>query len=96
MKKWLGKKMRTWADRMDPDGAPRLIGYSFTFEKGEGIRFRKDRKGCRLAYLGKDEYDKAWSESDTQPLRIPWTVDTLNSMRAQMGLPPFPRKKGSW
>lgn len=57
--------MRKWADRIDPDSAPRIMaGYSFTFERGEGIRFREDGKGCRLAYLGRD-WERAHDESDS-------------------------------
>lgn len=58
--------MRRWADRLDYDGAPKLISYSFTFEDHEGIRFRDDGKGCRLAYLGGEaNYRRAHDESDT-------------------------------
>lgn len=64
MSHWLAHKLRTWADRMDPVGAPKAIGYSFTFERGEGIRFRDDGRGCRLWYLGDSEYNRAHTEAD--------------------------------
>lgn len=57
--------MRKWADRIDYRGAPRALGYRFTFEDGEGIRFRHDGKGCRLWYLGMDDYEKAHDEADS-------------------------------
>jgi hypothetical protein len=63
----IGHWMRQWADRIDYRGAPRYTGYTFTFETGEGIRFRKDGKGCRLWYLGMDDYDKAHDEADSAP-----------------------------
>ena len=50
---------------LDPYGATRLIHWTFTFEKGIGIVFREDGRGCRLAYLGQDEYSKAHDEADT-------------------------------
>jgi hypothetical protein len=57
--------MRKWADRMDYDGAPkRMTGCSFTFEPFEGIRFRDDRRGCPLWYLGDSDYGRAFSEAD--------------------------------
>lgn len=65
-RKAVGRRLRFWADRIDHEGAPRLMGYSFTFEEGEGIRFRDDRRGCRLAYLGMAEYEKAHEESDSE------------------------------
>lgn len=78
--KRLARRMRRLADRIDPDGAPRAIGWSFTFERGEGIRFRDDRRGCRLWYLGElDDREKAHTEADN-PVCAPnrgdlkWTV----------------------
>jgi hypothetical protein len=60
----LGRRLRRAADRIDPYGAPRYTSYSFTFERGEGIRFREDQKGCPLAYLGADDYERAHMEAD--------------------------------
>lgn len=65
LKRKLAWKLHCWADRLAPDDAYRLMGYSFTFEKGRGLRFRDDRKGCRLLYAGKESYEKAWTEADT-------------------------------
>lgn len=62
---WIGHHLRCWADHIDYEGAPRLMGWSFTFETGEGIRFRQDKRGCRLAYLGNGEYEKAHTEADS-------------------------------
>ena len=39
------------------------MSWSFTYEEGEGIRFRQDGRGCRLWYLGDADYDRAWTES---------------------------------
>ena len=62
---WIGKRLRFLADRIDYEGAPRLMSYTFTYETGEGIRFRQDKRGCRLAYLGNAEYEKAHTEADS-------------------------------
>jgi hypothetical protein len=51
--------MRLAADRLDHEGAPKIMGWSFTFEDREGIRFREDGKGCPLAYLGNADYEAA-------------------------------------
>jgi hypothetical protein len=59
----LAKLLRRLADRLDHRGAPKLIGWSFTFEEGVGIVFHPDRtSGCPLAYLGDDDYQKAHRE----------------------------------
>jgi hypothetical protein len=66
--------MRLWADRVDPDGAPRLLtaAAAFTFEAREGVRFRDDGRGCTLWYTRRD-YERAFTEADTS-----WEdVDTL-------------------
>lgn len=70
--KLLARWLRDLADRIDHAGAPKLTGWSWTFEVHEGIRFREDGKGCRVAYLGDDEYDKAHNEADNPPLRVDW------------------------
>lgn len=56
--------LRRFADRIDPDGAPRAMGWWFTFERGEGIRFRDREQGCRLWYLGRESYGRAHSQAD--------------------------------
>lgn len=66
MRRRIGYLLRRFVDRIDHEGAPRhLSSYSFTFERGEGIRWREDGKGCRLAYLHPEDYARAHSESDT-------------------------------
>jgi hypothetical protein len=57
--------MRRWADRLDDDGAPRRMGFSFTFEEGVGICFRDDDRGCPMWYLGRDDYERAFTETGT-------------------------------
>jgi hypothetical protein len=64
--------MRTWADRIDHAGAPKAIGWSFTFEENEGIRFREDGRGCRLWYYGEDDYQRAHDESDSEHYQVDW------------------------
>jgi hypothetical protein len=69
-RKKVGRRLRFWADRIDDEGAPRrLTSYTFTFEDGEGIRFREDGRGCRLWYLGNADYEKAHEESDSEQRR---------------------------
>lgn len=65
--KRLAHWMRRIADRIDYDGAPKYMSWSFTFEHGEGIRFRADGRGCRLAYLGgREEYARAHDEANSR------------------------------
>jgi hypothetical protein len=53
--KHLARWLRTLADRIDYEGAPKATHWTFTFELYEGIRFREDGKGCRLWYLGSED-----------------------------------------
>lgn len=57
--------LRLLADRLDPDGAPRRTHQSWTFERGRGIVFRDDGKGCPVWYLGRADYARAHDEADT-------------------------------
>lgn len=75
--------LRRIADRLDPAGAPRSLGHSFTFELGEGIRFRDDGKGCPMWYLGESDYDRAHEESDTDAPWIDWSTMTLRHRRGE-------------
>lgn len=59
--------LRTLADRMDHEGAPKLTHWTWTFELYQGVKFREDGKGCRVAYLGDNEYEKAHAQSDRPP-----------------------------
>jgi hypothetical protein len=61
---WLAYHLRRIADRIDHAGAPKIVHWSFTFETGEGIRFRDDGRGCPLAYLGDAAYERAHAEAD--------------------------------
>ena len=64
----MGRRLAHWlrrvADRVDHAGAPKGIGWSFTFEQHRGIVFRDDGKGCPLWYLGDADYDRAHAEAD--------------------------------
>jgi hypothetical protein len=64
MKHWTAEKLRRLADRIDHRGAPKLMHWSFTFEPGKGLVFRTDGRGCRLAYLGDAEFERAHAEAD--------------------------------
>lgn len=57
--------LRRVADRIDHEGAPKLTRWSFTFERGRGLVFREDKRGCPVAYLGDKDYGRAHAESDT-------------------------------
>lgn len=64
---WIAHWMRTWADRIDPHGAPRQMSQmTFTFEIHEGIVIRNDNRGCPLWYLGRESYERAFNEADTE------------------------------
>jgi hypothetical protein len=61
--KRLARWLRDLGDRIDPAGAPKGTGYSFTVEPGRGIRFRLDGRGCPLWYLGDADYGRAHDEA---------------------------------
>ncbi len=84
--KRLGCLLRDLADRIDRDGAPKLTGWTWTFEAGRGICFREDGKGCGVAYLGSEEYDKAHAEADNPPPRVDWKA--LAAGRPPHAVPP--------
>lgn len=69
--------LRRIADRLDDRGAPKAMGWSFTFEQGEGIRFRDDGRGCRLWYCGDAEYERAHTEADDPGSWMDWRTMTL-------------------
>lgn len=67
MKKQLAAWFRKHADRLDPDGAPRRTGWSFTFEENWGIVFNEQDRGCPLYYLGRQDYELAHSQAGAFP-----------------------------
>jgi hypothetical protein len=69
LRKWLAHWLRTYADRLDDQGAPKRMGSSFTYETGEGIRIRDDGKGCPLYYYGEGDLERAHAESDSAAAR---------------------------
>lgn len=89
----IGRLLRRLADRIDYHGAPRYTGWSFTFEAGEGIRFREDKHGCPVAYLDRDDYLRAHRESDSA-VREKAQMDALEAAhpglidRVMRGIPP--------
>jgi hypothetical protein len=70
--KRLARRLRAVADRIDREGAPKAMHWTFTFELHEGIRFREDGKGCRLWYYGDADFERAHAEADNPPPRIDW------------------------
>jgi len=64
--------LRRIADRIAPDAAPHWLGWSFTFEIGEGVRWHDDGRGCPVWYLGEADYLRAHDESETGAPRIDW------------------------
>lgn len=86
MNRWLAYWLRRFADRIDHAGAPKATHWTFTFELGEGIRFREDGKGCRLWYLGDDSYEKAHAEADRPPVRVNW--EALAEGKSPFTIPP--------
>lgn len=79
----IARRLRFLADRIDHHGAPKAIGWSFTFERGEGIVFHDDRtKGCPLWYHGDDDYERAYSGADKHPeFRIHWAQGLVERRR---------------
>lgn len=71
---WIGWQLRKYADRIDWAGAPKLTHWTFTIEKHRGVVFREDGRGCRVAYLGNDEYEKCHTEADNgiNYRALPW------------------------
>lgn len=65
MRKWLAMRLRFWADRIDWAGAPKRTVWSFTYERGKGVVFNSNSRGCPLWYYGNEDYDRAHSESES-------------------------------
>jgi hypothetical protein len=79
----IGAWMRKWADRIDYAGAPKITHWTFTFERGKGLVFREDGRGCMVAYLGDAEYDKAHAESDTARSDEQWKRDRFSILASE-------------
>lgn len=61
----IGAALRRYADRIDHQGAPRAIGWSFTFERGRGLVWHHDRTtGCPVWVYGMADYDKAYRDEE--------------------------------
>jgi hypothetical protein len=76
LRTWMADQMRKWADRIDYEGAPKAINYSFTFENRRGIVFREDGKGCPLWYYGDADHQRAHSDADTDHAIVDWAAGT--------------------
>ena len=85
MTKWLAKRLRRLADRIDYAGAPKGMSYSFTFEDRVGIRFRADGRGCPLWYLGDADFERAHNEADTEHARVDWSTLTASPAGGRSG-----------
>jgi hypothetical protein len=66
VKRRIAELLRRLANLIDYAGAPKRTHWSFTWEDGEGVVLRTDGAGCRLFYLGRDEYERAFSEADSR------------------------------
>lgn len=82
----VAQRLRVVADRIDHRGAPKMLGWSFTFEDGRVVFHDHtvgDRRGCQLWYYGDDEYERAAMDEgasymparaiDVQPKLSVWT-----------------------
>ncbi|MEU8334828.1 hypothetical protein [Micromonospora tulbaghiae] len=72
----LARRLRFFADRIDREHAPHGTHWSFTFEDGDGIRFREDGRGCPIWYLGTADYQRAHTEADTEHVQVDWATAT--------------------
>jgi len=81
-----GEWLRRLADRIDHRGAPKVTNWTFTFELGNGLVFRQDGRGCPVAYLGGEEFEKAHSEA-VYPAPRSWDWAWLTSEDAQAARP---------
>jgi hypothetical protein len=69
----LARRLSFLADRIDPDGAPRALGWAFTREDRGGLVWRDGRtQGCPVWHLGKEDYDRAFTEADRKAIRVDW------------------------
>lgn len=69
MRARLGGLLRRWADRIDPQHAPRKSGYSYTVERTStkypnGVAIHVDGTGCPFLLLPAHK-DRAYSEAAT-------------------------------
>lgn len=55
--------MRRQADRLDSDGATKVTSYTFTYERGIGVVFREDGRGCPVSYQGEHQLDLAGEQA---------------------------------
>jgi hypothetical protein len=61
--RFLARRLRFLADRIDHAGAPKATSLTFTFEERTGLVVRDDGRGCRLWYLGDEDYERAHDEA---------------------------------
>ena len=62
----IARWLRTLADRIDHEGAPKRTCWSLTFEDGKGAVFNQDGRGCPW-YLGDESYERAHKEAGAAP-----------------------------
>jgi len=65
----VGRLLRRWADRIDPDNAPQPTGYTYTHERhtptDTRIKWRDDGRGCPVYYIGEADLTRSFTEADT-------------------------------
>lgn len=64
MRARVGRLLRRCADRIDPAGEPVRSIWTFTYEGGSAVRWRKDGRGCPVWYYRGDGPSRAYSEAD--------------------------------
>lgn len=80
----LARWLRRLADRIDHAGAPKIMGWSFTYETSEGIRFRQDGRGCPLAYLSDEAYERAHTEATGMTAQVYVGTIPAGSLHAEL------------
>lgn len=67
---WLMELCYRMVERVDRRAVPKMTPWAFTFEIRQGVVFNdtgcsSERRGCRLAYLDDNEYERAFTDSNT-------------------------------
>jgi hypothetical protein len=67
---WLMHRCYWLVERIDHSAVPKVSMWAFTFEEGKGAVLNTTgsssaRKGCRLLYENDDDYERAFTDSDS-------------------------------
>jgi hypothetical protein len=89
---WLAAILRTWAERMDPDGAVTRTGLSFTYEDVPGgMLFRTDGLGCPLYRVGDADLQRAHDDAGAPAVNQElWTLALAEAETASLKPVPVP------